>query len=254
MSKAGSDTSQAPTARVVIPMLVSKDDYLVAGIHIGMKTCTPAMKRFVYKIREDGLAVFDLQVVDERLGVAASFLSRFSRILVASRKDTAAQAINAFAKATGATAIAGRFSPGTLTNPSYKNFTEPDVVLIADPLIDGQAIKEAVTKRIPIVALCGTFNSTRNIDLVVPLNNNGKKALALAFWVLAKELLKTRGQELSADIKEFGGDRAVPAADASAEKKPKKAKAEPAAEPATEPVSPAPEAAEPSAEPVEVDE
>lgn len=194
-------------ARAVKNMLVNKDDYLVAGIHIGMKTCTPSMKRFVYKIREDGLAVFNLQKVDERLAVGAQFLARFSKPLVVGRKDSAAQALTAFAKATGGTAIAGRFSPGTLTNPSYRNFTEPDVVLVTDPSIDTQAIVEAVKKRIPVVALCSTMNTTRNIDLVLPVNNNGKKSLALIFWILARELCKSSGREFSMTLKDFGDDR-----------------------------------------------
>ena len=187
-------------------MLVSKDDYLVAGAHIGMKTCTPAMKRFVYKIREDGVAVFSLQHVDDRLALAAKFLSNFPKILAVGRKEASAQALRAFGKATGAAVIAGRFSPGTLTNPSYRQFTEPDVVLVVDPAVDEQVVAEAVKKRIPIVALCDTFNTARHIDLVIPVNNNSKKSLALAFWILARELLKGRGEKLTMTTKDFGDD------------------------------------------------
>src|SRR3989338_8750308 len=188
-------------------MLVNKDDYLVAGIHIGMKTCTPGMKRFVYKIREDGLAVFNLKKVDERLAVAAKFLPKFSKIVVAGRKESASQPLQAFAKATGSTAFAGRFSPGTLTNPSYRQFLEPDLVVVADPAVDTQALLEAVKKRIPLVALCSTANTTRNIDLVLPVNNNGKKSLALIFWILAREYCKSNGKEFTMTLKDFGDDR-----------------------------------------------
>ena len=52
-------------------MLVNKTEYLTAGVHIGMKSCTPYMRQFVYKIRDDGLAVFNLQKVDDRIKVAA---------------------------------------------------------------------------------------------------------------------------------------------------------------------------------------
>ena len=55
-------------------MLVDKTEYLTAGIHIGMKSCTPYMKQFVYKIRDDGLSVFNLQKVDERIKIVADFL------------------------------------------------------------------------------------------------------------------------------------------------------------------------------------
>lgn len=173
-------------------MLVEKMDYLTAGVHIGMKTCTPYMKRFVYKIRDDGLAVFNLKKVDERIKTAADFISRFSKILVISRKENASKAITSFAGQIGARAIAGRFSPGTITNPSFSEFYEPDLVFVVDPLVDDQAIREAKKKRIPIVALADTFNSVKDVDLIVPINNNGKKALALVFWILSREVLKNR--------------------------------------------------------------
>ncbi len=192
-------------------MLVKKTEYLTAGMHIGMKSCTPYMRQFVYKIRDDGLAVFNLQKVDERIRTAVEFLSRFKKILVVSRKENAAPAIKAFAEAVDAKAIAGRFSPGTLTNPSYRGFYEPGVVFVVDPLIDDQAIREARKRRVPIVALCDTFNISEDIDLCIPTNNNGRKSLALMFWLMARELLKKRGDlkkdsDFKYTLKDFGGE------------------------------------------------
>ncbi len=189
-------------------MLVDKDEYLTAGVHIGMKTCTPYMRQFVYKTREDGLSVFNLQKVNDRIKTAADFISRFKKIMVVSRKDSALVPIKAFANAIGAYAVAGRFSPGTLTNPSYREFYEPDVVLVVDPLVDEQVIKETKRKKVPIAALCDTFNSAKDIDYVIPLNNNGKKSLSLFFWILAREILKKQGAKkakLKLELKDFGG-------------------------------------------------
>jgi small subunit ribosomal protein S2 len=192
-------------------MLVKKTEYLTAGMHIGMKSCTPYMKQFVYKIRDDGLAVFNLQKVDQRIRTAVDFLNRFKKILVVSRKDNASRAITAFAEAVGAKAVAGRFSPGTMTNPSYREFYEPDVVVVVDPLVDDQAVKEARKRRVPIVALCDTFNIPKDLDLCVPANNNGRKSLALMFWIMARELLKKRGEvkkdsDFKYTLKDFGSD------------------------------------------------
>ena len=192
-------------------MLVDKNTYLTSGIYIGMKTCTPYMKQFVYRTREDGLDMFNLKRIDERLKVAGGFLAMFKNILVVSKKEAAGEAIGAFAKATGAKGITSRFPPGILTNPSFQGFCEPDVIVVVDPLIDGQAIEEAKNKRIPIVALCNTFNMARDIDMVVPLNNNGKKSLGLAFWILARELLKARGDrkkdsDFKMELRDFGGE------------------------------------------------
>jgi small subunit ribosomal protein S2 len=186
-------------------MLVDKTEYLTAGVHIGMKSCTPCMKQFVYKIRDNGLAVFNLKMVDERIKIAANFLSQFDKIMVVSRKENAATPIKCFAKALNCKAISGRFSPGTLTNPSYKDFYEPDVVVVIDPLIDEQIIKEAKKKRVPVVACCDTFNTIKDIDLVIPINNNGKKSLAIVFWIIAKEILKNKGKKIKLTVADFEG-------------------------------------------------
>jgi small subunit ribosomal protein S2 len=184
---------------------------MTAGVYIGMKSCTPYMKQFVYKVREDGLAMFNLKKIDTRLKVVADFLSKFNKIMIVSRKENASKAIQTFSDLIGARAVTGRFHPGTLTNPSYKEFYEPDVVLVVDPLTDSQAVTEAKKKRIPIIALCNTFNSCRDVDIVLPSNNNGKKSLALIFWIVAREIMKSRGKiKKDADYKptiiDFGGE------------------------------------------------
>ncbi|MCK5548822.1 MAG: 30S ribosomal protein S2 [Thermoplasmata archaeon] len=192
-------------------MLVERTDYLSAGVHIGMKSCTKYLKQFVYKIRDDGLAVFNLRMVDARIVTAAAFLSRFENMLIISRKTNAAEAINKFAEVVGCKCISGRFSPGTLTNPSYRDFCEPDVVVLIDPLVDEQAVREAKKKRIPVVTFCDTFNEAADMDLIIPTNNNGKKAIALILMLLAKEILKKKGKikkdsDFKYTITDFGAD------------------------------------------------
>lgn len=187
-------------------LLVPKQDYLSAGIHIGMKSRTADMKKFIYKVREDGLAVLDLKMLDERIATAAKFLFGMKKILVVGRKSNSHTPIKKFCEIIGCDYITGRFMPGTLTNPSYKQFVEPDVVLLADPLSDYQALKEAVDSRIPVVALCDTFNETRNIDLIIPCNNKGKKSLALIYCLLTREMLKNRGEkEFKHKVEDFIG-------------------------------------------------
>jgi small subunit ribosomal protein S2 len=189
-------------------LLISKQEYLSAGIHIGMTSRTKDMKKFIYKIREDGLAVLDLKRLDERISKAAKLLADAKKILVVGRKLNSHKPIKKFAKIVGADYVKGRFMPGTLTNPTYEKFIEPDVILLTDPLSDYQALKEAVDSRIPIVALCDTFNETRNIDLVIPCNNKGRKSLALIYWLLAREIMKNRGEkEFKYKIEDFSGEK-----------------------------------------------
>lgn len=89
--------------------------------------------------------------------------------------------------------FAGRFVPGTLTNPILPEFIEPAALLVTDPAADQQAIAEALNVGIPIVALCDANNETRNVDLVIPTNNKGRRALACVYWLLTREILKEKG-------------------------------------------------------------
>jgi len=172
---------------------MSYEQFLSAGMHIGMKQQTKDMKKFIYKIRDDGLAVLDLQTIENRVKLAGRFLARFQRIMIVSRKAVAWKPVIKFVEAINGKAITGRFLPGTITNPSFPGYYEPEVVVITDPLIDVQAVEEAVKMRVPIVALCDTSNETAGIDLVIPVNNKGRKALATVYWLLAREVLKNRG-------------------------------------------------------------
>jgi len=177
------------------------EQFLSAGMHIGMKQQTKQMKKFVYKLRDDGLAILDLQTIEKRIQLAGKFLSRFKRIMVVSRKTVGWKPAIKFAETVEGKAITGRFLPGIITNPSFREYYEPEVILITDPLIDSQAVKEAIKMRIPIVALCDTSNETGSIDVIIPVNNKGRKSLATIYWLLAREILKNRGT--IKDEKEF---------------------------------------------------
>jgi len=163
------------------------------------------MNRFVYRVRPDGLYVLDVKATDERIRIAAKFLSKFdpARILVVSARQYGQFPATMFAKVTGAKSVVGRFIPGTLTNPEYRDFVEPDVVVVTDPIGDSQAVKEAVDVGVPVIAMCDTNNMTTHIDIVIPTNNKGRKALALIYWLLAKEITKLRGQQTGYGVKDF---------------------------------------------------
>ncbi len=180
---------------MVEKLLIPQEDYLSCGVHIGMKSKTASMKKFIYKIRDDGLSVLNLKLLDKRIAIATKFLVKNKKILIVGRKTNSHKGVRKLAEIIGADSILGRFMPGTLTNPNYSKFLEPDVILLTDPMSDKQALKEAVDSRIPVVALCDTFNDTRNIDLVIPCNNKGRKSLGLVYWLLAKEIMKSRGEK-----------------------------------------------------------
>ena len=185
--------------------LIPVDEYLAAGVHIGTQQKTEDMKRFVYRVRADGLYVLDVKATDDRIKTAAKFLSKFDpgRILVVSARQYGQFPATMFAKVVGAKSMVGRFIPGTLTNPEYRDFVEPDVVVVTDPIGDLQAVKEAVDIGVPVVAMCDTNNMTMHIDVVIPTNNKGRKALALIYWLLAQEIAKLRGQPMNYAANDF---------------------------------------------------
>ncbi|MBN2067856.1 MAG: 30S ribosomal protein S2 [Candidatus Diapherotrites archaeon] len=176
--------------------LIELDKYLKTGSHIGTKFKTGDMQKYIFKQRKDGLRVLDVSTIDERIRAVASFLSRFepSKVIAISRKVYGQQPVKEFSEAIGAKAMTARFVPGTFTNPSAKGFVEPGVIIVADPESDKQAIEESVKLRIPVVGLCSTNNYLRNIDVAIPINNKGRKSIALVFFLLAREILKEQGK------------------------------------------------------------
>ncbi len=185
-------------------LLISREKYLTAGVHIGMTFKTSDMKRFIYKVRPNGIAVLNIGMLDKRIKHAASMFAKTENVLIVARRDSAKTAVQKFCGVVGARSILGRFMPGSLTNPTYKEFTEPRLLLIVDPLTEKQAITEATHMRIPIIGFADTSNETSYIDLVLPANNKAKKSIALIFWLLAREVMKARGQEFALEPKDFG--------------------------------------------------
>jgi len=190
--------------------LVPTDAYLKSGIHIGTKFRTKYMEQFIYKTRPDGLSVLNLQKIDERIRIAAKFLSQYApeEILIVSRRENGWKPVNMFGKLTGVKVFAGRYPPGTLTNPSLDNYIEIKILLATDAWPDRNVIIDAVKMGVPIIALCDTNNQTNNIDFVIPANNKGKKSLGLFFWILTREYLRNKeilkkNEELKEKIEDF---------------------------------------------------
>ncbi|MGB9965247.1 30S ribosomal protein S2 [Halobacterium sp. CBA1126] len=186
-------------------LLIPVEDYLGAGVHIGTQQKTNDMDRFIHRVRTDGLYVLDVSKTDERIRTAADFLANYDpeQILVTSSRQYGRFPAEKFAEAVGARARTGRFIPGTLTNPQYDGYIEPDVLVVTDPIGDAQAVKEAITVGIPVIAMCDSNNQTSNVDLVVPTNNKGRRALSVVYWLLANETLDRRGAEPTYALEDF---------------------------------------------------
>ncbi|MDR2708166.1 MAG: 30S ribosomal protein S2 [Nitrososphaerota archaeon] len=177
-------------------LLFPRDTLLSAGIHIGTRMKTLDMASFIYRVRPDGLFVLDVKKTDDRIRTAAKFLARYekAKVAVSATRLYAHEPVKKFCEVTGSTPIIGRFIPGQLSNPQYSRRVDPEIIVVSDPRADAQAVKEASRVGIPIVALCSTDNEFAGVDLVIPTNNKGRRALAVIFWLLARQILRERGE------------------------------------------------------------
>jgi small subunit ribosomal protein S2 len=176
-------------------LLVSEEIYLTSGVHIGTQQKSADMHQFIFKVRNDGLYVLDIKKTDERIRTAAKLLAQYEGkgIMVVSARQYGQKPVKVFAKAIGCAEMAGRFVPGSMTNPVLPGFNEPSLLFVTDPAADVQALREALNIGIPIVGLCDANNETKNVDLIIPANNKGRRSLAIVYWLLAREILKARG-------------------------------------------------------------
>ena len=181
-------------------LLIDEDTFLTCGVHIGTKQKSKDMEPYVYKVRDDGLRILNVNMTSEKVVEAAQFLKDFNPkdVLVVSARQYGWKPATKFADACGFQCIAGRFTPGRLTNPEMRFFIEPKVIVLTDPAADAQAFREATNIKVPVIAMCDSNNLTTNVDIIIPGNNKGRRSLALIYWLLSREILRIRG-ELAAD-------------------------------------------------------
>ena len=168
---------------------------LSTGIRVGTPVKTKYMAPFIIRANPEGLYILDISKTLAKIDIAAKFIGRanISRAAVTSAREYGKTPVEKFCELTGATVIFGRFMPGTFTNPSLPKYMEPEIVVVTDPQADQQAVLEATRAGVPVIAISNSDNVTSKVDLVIPANNRGRKALATVYWLLAREVLKKQG-------------------------------------------------------------
>jgi len=193
-----------------IPALALKEEdvtkYLASATHIGATNLDFQMEQYVFKRRSDGVYLINLKKTWEKLLLAARAIVAIENpadICVISSRPYGQRAVLKFAAATGATPIAGRYTPGTFTNQIQTAFREPRLLVVTDPRVDHQPVTEASYVNVPVIAFCNTDSPLRYVDISIPCNNKGTHSIGLMWWMLAREVLRMRGtisRELKWDV------------------------------------------------------
>jgi small subunit ribosomal protein S2 len=189
---------------------VPVEDYLKYSVYLGTKVITPHMRKFVYKRRADGIAVIDVNLIDNHLKEFIREVIKYNpeEFIVVCKREAGWKAVKLFSELTGVKVFTKKYPSGIITNLALQDFFEPKMLLLCDPWVDKNALKDARRMKKKVLALCDTNNYAFNIDTFVPCNNKSNKSIGLIFYLLAKEYLKEKKIDKKLpEIDDFVGEK-----------------------------------------------
>ncbi|ELW59422.1 40S ribosomal protein SA [Tupaia chinensis] len=133
--------------------------FLAAGTHLVGINLDFQMEQYIYKRKSDGFYIINLKRTWEELLLAARAIAATENpadVSVISSRNTGQRAVLKFAAATGATHIAGHFTPRTFTNQIQALFWAPHLLVATDPRADHQPLTETSYVNLSATALCNT--------------------------------------------------------------------------------------------------
>jgi len=181
-------------------MLIPLEEYVKAGIYLGTKVVTPDMRPFVYRRRADGLAIFNTDLIDEKLKEGIEYLSKFDAedIILVCKRQAGWKAANMFSHLTGIRVFTKKYPAGILTNTQLPDFFENKLTIITDSWLDKNALHDTLNVNKKVLMICDTNNFAKGADQIIIGNNKSGKSLGVIFYLLARGFCKAKGIE--ADI------------------------------------------------------
>ena len=170
---------------------------IIAQCHLGGKKITKQMRKYVYKIRSDGVAMFDVNKIYEKIQIAARIIASVDpeSVISVSSREAGQRAVYKFGHFTKTQVVTGRWSPGMLTNQTTKKYVEPRLLIVTDPRTDYNAILESSYVNLPVIAICNTDNMLKYVDCAIPCNNRNKYSIAMIWYLLTKAVLELKKEE-----------------------------------------------------------
>ena len=168
-------------------------------VHIGAQNLNFAMEEYVYDRGNNNECIFNLMKTWEKLSLAARVIAGIAKdtpqdVVAVAGREMAHRASLKFMKFTHCPAVAGRFTPGSFTNQIQKRFMEPRLIIVSDPSVDAQALRESGYINVPTIAFCNSDNSLKNVDIAIPCNNRSRLSIGLMWWMLTREVLRYLGE------------------------------------------------------------
>jgi len=191
-------------------MLIPLEDYVRAGIYLGTKVVTPDMRPFVYRRRADGLAIFNTDIIDEKLKEGIEYLSKFNPkdVILVCKRPAGWKATKMFSRLTGIRIFTKKYPAGVLTNTTLPDFFENELTIITDSWLDKNALKDTLIVNKKVLMICDTNNFSKGADQVIIGNNKSAKSLGVIFYLLARGYCKARNIAVNIpDLEWWTGER-----------------------------------------------
>lgn len=174
--------------------LVPIEDYLKSSMHLGTRVITPNMRKYIYKRRADGLAVFNTAMLDSTIKEAGDFLADYSPedVIIVCKREAGWHAVKLFSELLGIRSFTKKYPAGILTNTNLANFFETKLVFVCDPWLDNNALTDANKVGVPVLSICDSNNYSFGIKKIIAGNNKSAKSLGMIMYLLAKMYIEKR--------------------------------------------------------------